>query len=138
MYYQLKVKYRKTQENGNSKSVTDTYVTDATIFAEAEIKGFEIAKEYALEEPDVTSIQRLPTLMEVINQPSNDNDSIYIATIVSTFVKDDGTETETKYNVLLYACDINDATNSINAYMKQGLTDLSLVSIKKTKIIGII
>ena len=64
---------------------------------------------------------------------------MYIITLESTFINENtGEESTTKYEIGMFATSIPDATKKAEEYCKQGLTDLSIVSVKRTKWIDII
>lgn len=51
---------------------------------------------------------------------------------------DNGDEKEMKYTVLVCAKDITEANNLMQDYMRQGLEDMRLDAIQKTKILDIL
>ena len=135
MYYGIKIKRTIIGSDGNDKVVAEDYLTDVELFCEAENNGYQEFNG----ECDVVAIKRLPTLREFVNEPTEDtSEYIYMATLIDTFVNEDGSEVETKYNVAVYAENIDSATKKLNEYMRQGLDDLTLVSIKRTKIVSVL
>ncbi len=63
----------------------------------------------------------------------------FYITLEDTFVNEDtGEESSTKYDIGLFAKSVPDATKKAEEYCKQGLTDLSIVSVKRTKWIDIL
>lgn len=127
---------RTIQDNkGFDKSVTEKYFT--------ENKEFLAESEQALMqefngECEVTMVKQ-SKLREFVNGRENDDQSIYIITLESLFVNEStGEETTTKYNVGLFATSIPEATAIAMDYCAQGLEDLSLVSVKRTKWIDVI
>lgn len=120
---------------GNDKNVTEKYFT--------ENKEFLAESEQALMqefngECEVTAIKQ-SNIKEFINERSKDEQRIYIITLESIFVNEQtGEETATKYNVGLFAESVPEATNIALAYCAQGLEDLHLISVKRTKWIDII
>jgi hypothetical protein len=80
-------------------------------------------------------------VLEVVNTPTQEEKMdmfVYRAVIASIYTDDDDNEKEMKYPVLLWAKGIDDAMAIVNDYMRQGLEDMSLVSITKTKIVEVI
>lgn len=134
MYYQIKLKRTIIDNRGNDKTINEDYLCDVELHGEAEMKGFELFNG----ECDVTTVKRVQNLREFVNEEQEYDTDIYMATLIDTFTNDDGNESETKYNVAVYAKDINDANKLLNEYLKQGLSDLTLVCIKKTKIVELI
>jgi hypothetical protein len=133
MWYELSLKVGKTDEKGNEKEVTEKYVTDQDLFAQCELKGLELYNNGC----DVCAIKR-SNIREFINQRTDDTQRIFKTCIVDIFVNDDGSEKEQKYYVALFAKDAKEATNKTLEYMRQGMTDMELVSVNRTTILDII
>ncbi len=57
MWYECKVKYRKTDETGNQKVTTEPYLVDALSYTEAESRINEEMKAYISEEFKITNIK---------------------------------------------------------------------------------
>ena len=70
MYYEVKLKVMKTNKDGLEKEVKEHFITDCSLFAEAEAKGLE---QYASDnmESDVFSISR-SNIIEIINEKTED------------------------------------------------------------------
>lgn len=62
----------------------------------------------------------------------------YKATLIDIFIDDNGNEKETKYYNLVCAKDITEANRLMQEHMRQGLNDMRLDGIVKTKIIDLI
>lgn len=132
MLYELKLKIKKLAENGEEKEVVERYITDVTFFAEAEAKGMELYNG----ECDVFAISQ-SKIIEIVNKKEDDK-PFFKATIIKTYTDDAGNEKEMKYNVLVCAKDITEANKLMQDYMRQGLEDMRLDAIQKTKIIDIL
>lgn len=132
MYYELKIKVEKENKKGELKQVTEHYITDAELFANAEYTGLN---EYD-GKCDVISIKRSP-IREIVNDKDEDK-PYFKATLIDVFVNDDGVEKENKYPVLVCAEDMKEANRIMEEYMKQGLGDLRLDGIVKTKILDVL
>lgn len=135
MHFEISVKNIKQDKNGNDKEVVDKYIVEnQTLFAEAEQKGLELP----LRDPDVVAI-RISAIREFANEPSGqDGEAIYIATIVDTFVDENGKEKKTKYKVALYALSTTNADKIVSEYMAQGLDDMECEKIEKTSFVDVI
>lgn len=118
MYYEVKLKVMKPNKDGLEKEVKEHFITDCSLFAEAEAKGIE---QYASDnmESDVFSISR-----------SN--------IIVDTQIDENGNEKELKYYNLVCAKDLKEANTLMEQHLSQGLSDMRLDAIVKTKIIDLI
>ena len=109
MFYEIKLKVEKENSKGEMKEVVEHFITDVELFAEAEAKGLEPYNGNC----DVFSITR-SKVVEIVN------------------------EKETKYYNLVCAKDITEANRLMQEHMRQGLKDMRLDGIVKTKIIDLI
>ena len=135
MFYHVKVQFSSVKENGaRIKEKHEVLVDNCEFFAEAEKKVLDEFIYAGVGDVEVTNMKR-SNIMEFANSPQGgNNENIYTATIVSIFVEENGKEKETKYHVGVFAKSVNDATSIIQQYMKMGLQDMRLVSVKETKI----
>lgn len=131
MFYEFRVKVTRDTPKGE-KEVTEQYITDCELFAEAEAKGLEITDGKG----DVVAVSR-SNVREVVN-PNVTDKTYYKATIVDIFVNDNGDEKELKYRVLIAADSVQEATHIAKDYMEQGLQDMRLDGVVKTKILEIV
>lgn len=135
MFYHVKVQFTNVNENGATiKEKHEVLVDNCEFFAEAEKKASDEFINDGYGDVEVTNMKR-SNIMEFANSPQGgDDENIYTATIVSIFVEENGKEKETKYNVGVFAKSVNEATSIVQQYMKMGLQDMRLVSVKETKI----
>lgn len=134
MFYEVTSKRFIVDAKGNDREIAEKYLFEnLEFFAEAEQKMYE----HLNNENTVTAIKQCK-IMEFVNQRSDDEQSIYYATIESLFVDDNGNEKATRYIVGMFAKSVDEANRITNEYMKQGLADLVLVGIKKTKIVDLL
>lgn len=133
MYYELAIKVTIQDKKGNDKEVKERYITDCELFAECEQKGLELTNG----EGDVCEIRR-SNVIEIIKQKENDEESYFKAKVVSISIAEDGSEKETTYFQLVAAKDVKQATERVLEALKQGLDDMRLDAINKTKILSII
>lgn len=132
MLYELKLKIKKLADNGEEKEVIERYITDVEFFAEAEAKGMEQYNGKC----DVFAITQ-SKIIEIVNKKEDDK-PFFKATIIKEYTDDAGNEKEMKYPVLVCAKDITEANKLMQDYMRQGLEDMRLDAIQKTKIIDIL
>ena len=133
MYYEIKLRTEKENAKGEMKEVTEHYITNVELFAEAEQKGMEMYNN----ECDVFSIVR-SKVSEIVNESNKtDENHFFKATITDVFTDDSGNEKETKYFVLVAAKDIPEANKRMEDYLRQGF-DMKLDGIVKTKILDVI
>ena len=135
MFYHVKVQFSSVNESGaRIKEKHEVLVDNCEFFAEAEQKVLDEFIYAGTGDVEVTNMKR-SNIMEFANSPQGGNDdNIYTATIVSIFVEENGKEKETKYHVGVFAKSVNEATSIVQQYMKMGLLDMRLVSVKETKI----
>ena len=135
MFYHVKVQFSSVNESGaRIKEKHEVLVDNCELFAEAEKKALDEFIYAGVGDVEVTNMKR-SNIMEFANSHQGDDDeNIYTATIVSIFVEENGKEKETKYHVGVFAKSVNDATSIVQQYMKMGLQDMRLVSVKETKI----
>lgn len=131
MFYEIKLKVEKENSKGEMKEVIEHFITDVGLFAEAEAKGLE---QYV--DCDVISITH-SKVVEIVNEKEEDK-PFYKATLIDIFIDDNGNEKETKYYNLVCAKDITEANRLMQEHMRQGLNDMRLDGIVKTKIIDLI
>lgn len=131
MFYEIKLKVEKENSKGEMKEVIEHFITDVELFAEAEAKGLE---QYV--DCDVISITRSKAV-EIVNEKEEDK-PFYKATLIDIFIDDNGNEKETKYYNLVCAKDITEANRLMQEHMRQGLNDMRLDGIVKTKIMDLI
>lgn len=135
MYYEMTTKVTRVKDDGAEKEVSERYITDCLTFEEAERKGMET---YSADntDGDVIAIKR-SNVREIVNE-DEEKEHYFKATIVDVFVDDNGKEKELKYYVLIRANDLGEATDKANEYMRQGLQDMRLDGIVKTKILELL
>lgn len=131
MFYEIKLKVEKENSKGEMKEVVEHFITDVGLFAESEAKGLE---QYV--DCDVISITH-SKVVEIVNEKEEDK-PFYKATLIDIFIDDNGNEKETKYYNLVCAKDITEANRLMQEHMRQGLNDMRLDAIQKTKIIDLI
>lgn len=135
MYYEMTTKVTRPKDDGTEREVTERYITDCLTFEEAERKAMET---YAADNAsgDVVAVKR-SNVREIVNE-GEDKEHYFKATIVDVFVDENGKEKELRYYVLIRADDLGEATAKANDYMRQGLQDMRLDGIVKTKILELL
>lgn len=134
MFYELSLKRNTVSEIGLKKEVSEKYIIEgAELFCEAEAK----ALEYFNGGCNVTAIKQ-SKIREFINN-ANIDDEIYLSCVADVYIDEKtGKEKELKYVVAVFATSVDDATKKTLEYMKQGLNDFVLNSVKKTKFLEVI
>lgn len=134
MYYEMTTKVTRVKDDGTEREESERYITDCLTFGEAEEKA---AETYSSDntDGDVIAVKR-SNVREIVNE-DEEKEHYFKATIVDTFI-DDKTEKELRYYVLIRANDLSEATAKANEYMRQGLQDMRLDGIVKTKILELL
>lgn len=133
MLYEVKLRVEQENSKGELKQVTEHYIVDGCeFFAEAEVKAME---EYNNDCEVFSIIQS--RIREIVND-KEESKPFFKATITETFTNDDGSEKENKYPVLVCASDIKEANKLMEEYLKQGLSDMRLDGIVKTKFLDVL
>lgn len=134
MFYEVTSKRFIVDAKGNDKEIAEKYLFEnLEFFAEAEQKMYE----HLNNENTVIAIKQCK-IKEFVNKRSDDDQSIYYATIENLFMDDNGNEKATRDVVGLFAKSVDEATQITNDYMSQDLWDMSLIGIRKTKIVDLI
>ncbi len=132
--HEVTLKRTLVDNKGCDKEVKENYLVENKVFcAEAEATMLE----YWNAECEVTSV-RQSKIVEFVNNREDYEQQIYLAEVESIFVGDDGEEKATRYVVGLFSTSVEDATAKMREYMKQGIQDMKLTSVKRTKIVELL
>ena len=133
-HFETKIKRVVRDKKGNDKEIAEVYfVENAVSFGDAETR----IQTYWSCECDVVAVT-MSRVMDIVNQRTDEEESIYKAIIASVFIDDNDNEKEMKYPVLVFAKSLEEATGLVIGYMDEGLGDMNLHSITKTKIVEVI
>lgn len=134
MFYEAVSRRTVKDKNGNDKKVLEKFiVNNCELCAEVEQKLLEEFNG----ENDVTLVKE-SNLMEFVNDRTEDSQNIFLAKLESTTIDEAGEEKVITYNVALFGEDISEAHTIMGNYIQQGMGDLEVVSLKKTKIVDLI
>jgi hypothetical protein len=133
-HFETKIKRVIRDKKGNDKEIAEVYfVENAVSFGDAETR----IQTYWNCECDVVAVT-MSRVMDIVNPRTDEEESIYKAIIASVFLDDNENEKEMKYPVLVFAKSLEEATKRVIGYMDEGLGDMNLHSITKTKIVEVI
>lgn len=136
-WFECKVKYDKTMEDGLIKSTTETYLVDALSFTEAEERFIEEIESFMTGEFVVTDIKRA-RLAEIMESQDLTDDRFFKARVAYITLDDKkGTEKRSVQSILVQAKDFRTALKNLDAGMRGTLGDWVIVSITETKIMDI-
>lgn len=136
MYFETKVRYDKTLENGTVKAVTEPYLVDALTCTEAEAR---ITAELSLLYSDlsVTSVKQ-SKLSDIVFTTDTEADWYYL--VKANFPTIDERTAQEKANIssiLVQAASFNDAKNKFESFMHDSVADWEYVSIALTPIVDV-
>ena len=136
-FYEVGVRYDKTQEDGTSKKVTEKYAVDAVSFGEAEASIVKEMETYISGEYKLTS-NSLANYHEVVITEADNADRYYkVRAAFITF--DDKTERvkRSNTNFLVQASSLRNAIDNFDTFMGSTMIDYSIVSVQETKLMDI-
>lgn len=137
LWFECKVKYQKTLENGAVKHVNEPYLVDALNFTEAERRIIEEITPYMTGIFEVSDIKRA-RYAEIIESSEEKADRFFRAKLVFIVLDEkSGKEKKTTQNILVQAADLPDALQKLEAAMKGIAMDYSIASLAETLIMDI-
>lgn len=136
-WFECKIRYEKTMEDGSQKKVTELYVVDALSFTEAEASIIEEMSSYISGEFEVKDIKKA-AYGEIFFSDSPSADRWY-KTKLQFITIDDKTEKEKKSNVnyLVHGSTLPGAVKSIDEVMDGTMIDYVIASIAETQIMDV-
>lgn len=136
-WFECKIRYEKTMEDGMQKKVTEAYVVDALSFSEAEERIIEEMSSYISGEFNVTDIKKAP-YGEIFFSDQEMADRWYKAKL-QFITLDEKTEKEKRSNVnyLVQAGSFNGAVKNLEEVMGGTMIDYSIVSVNETTLIDV-
>ncbi len=136
-WFECKVRYDKTLENGLIKKTTETYLVDALSFTEAEKRFIEEITPFMSGEFLVTDIKRA-RISELFDSDDLNDDRWFKARVAFiTLDEKSGVEKRTVQTVLVQANELHRALTRLDEGMKGTLGEWVIVSIAETAIIDV-
>lgn len=136
-WFECKIRYEKTMENGMNKKVTEPYLVDALSFTEAEARIIEEMTPFISGEFTVSDIKRA-NYSELFFCEEEAADRWFKCKL--TFITLDeksGAEKKTSTNVLVQAADLRDAVKKLDEGMKGSMADYIISSMAETAIMDV-
>jgi len=134
-WFNCKVSYEKTMENGLQKKVTEPYLVDALSFTEAEARIIQDMQPYISGEFTVADIKRARYNELFFNA---DGDRFYECTLeFITLDEKSGAEKKTRCRVLVQASTLKEAMANLEEGMRGTMADYNSVCIKETPIMDV-
>ena len=134
-WFECKVRYEKTMEDGLQKKVTEQYVVDALSFSEAETRITEQMSAYISGEFEITDVKKAQ-YKEVFFDDQSDR---YYKAKLAFITIDEKTEKEKRSAVtyLVQAATLDGAVKNINEVMDGTMIDYEKSNIAETKILDV-
>ena len=131
-YYEVKIQYRKMQEDGKEKKVTEQYVVEALSFTEAESRITEEMTPYIDGDFDVVS-EKIAPYNEIFLSDRTDDDKWFISK-VGFITLDERTDKEKKqtFRYLVQAATSELALDYTKEMLSHGMSDYSIEAVQDT------
>ena len=136
-WFECKIRYEKTMEDGLPKKVSEVYVVDALSFSEAEERIMEEMLPYNLVDIEIVDVKIAP-YREVFFADNNLADQWFKAKL--SFITIDERSNKEKRTSMMYlvnAGNISSAINNIGEVMSGTMIDYITTSISATKIFDV-
>lgn len=135
IWYECKVKYRKTHETGEKKISTDTYLLDAVSFTEAEARLNEEMKTLTEEEFRIMNI-KVANFSEV--HPFDNSDRWFkVKVSLVTIDERSGKEKKSNTYLLVQANDVKEAYENTTKAMEETMGDYAIPAINESPILDV-
>jgi hypothetical protein len=135
IWYECKVKYRKTDENGVQKIVSEPYLVDAISYTEAEKRINEEMAAYVSEEFKITTI-KFANYAEI--HPFEKADRWFRCKVsLVAYDEESGKERKTNMYLLIQANDVKEAYDNTIHAMKDTMGDYTIPAISESPIIDV-
>ena len=136
-WFETKIRYEKTMDDGMQKPITEQYVVDALSFTEAENSIIEEMSTCISGEFKITGIK--PTPYHEIFFSENANDDKWYKTKLQFITIDEKSEKEKRSNInyLVQASSLQGAVKNIDEVMGGTMIDYIIASIVETQIMDV-
>ena len=135
IWYECKVKYKKTDENGGQKLATEPYLIDAVSYTEAESRITEEMSAYISEEFKITNI-KIANYAEI--HPFENADRWFKSKVsLLAYDEETGKERKTSMYLLVQANDVREAFDNTVSVMKGTMGDYTIPAISESPIMDV-
>ena len=137
IWFECKVRYEKSGEDGTPRKVTETYVVDALSFSEAESRIMEEMSRWVSGELEIADL-KIAQYKEIFFADSDMADRWYVAKLAFITI-DEKTDKEKKTRVcyLVNAGNINAAVKNIEEQMAGTMIDYDTFNVSETQILDV-
>lgn len=133
-WFESKVRYEKTMENGKNKKVVEPYLVDALSFTEAEARTIKEVTPFISGEFSIMAIKRASYDETFLGEGDR-----YFKCRIAFIILDEktGAEKKTKSNILVQANNLQAGKDYLVEQMKGTMTDYTIEMVKETDIVDI-
>ena len=136
-WFECKIRYEKTLENGMTKKVNEPYLVDALSFTEAEARIIEEMAPFISGEFTVSDIKRA-NYSELFPSDEEAADRWFKCKLLFiTLDEKSGAEKKTSTQVLVQAADLRDAVKKLDEGMKGTMADYQIAAVAETAIMDV-
>ena len=136
-WFECKVKYVKTMENGLEKKVSEAYLVDALSFTEAEKRFLEEIRPFMSGEFEVSDIKRV-NYSEVFFNTAESADKWFKCRLsFITLDEKSGAEKKSNSYALVQAADLREAIKYLDEQMKGTIMDYQIAQVTETMIMDV-
>ncbi len=137
IWFECKISYEKTGEDGLQKKVSESYTVDALSFTEAEKRIMEEMSSYISGEFTIKDIKIAP-YKEIFFSDDSSADRWYKAKLQFITI-DEKTEKEKKssVNYLVHAATLKGAVNNIEEVMSGSMIDYVIATVAETTLMDV-
>jgi hypothetical protein len=135
IWYECKVKYRKTDETGGQKVVTEPYLVDALSYTEAESRINEEMSAYISEEFKITNI-KVANYAEI--HPFENADRWFKSRVsLMAYDEESGKERKSNMYLLIQANDVKEAFDNTTHVMSSTMGEYTIPAISESPIMDV-
>ena len=135
LWFECKVRYERTTENGASKKVNEPYLVDALTFTEAESRIIEKLTPFISGEFSITAVKKTK-ISEIFFDDSGDKFYMVKVNFI-TLDEKSGVEKKTSSFILVQASDFASSLKKFEEGMKGTLADYEIASITETPLMDV-
>lgn len=137
MFFEVRIRYEKTMENGQNKKVDEPYLVDALSFTEAEARIINEMTPFISGDFKVKAVKEA-NFSEIFFSNEESADTYFKARLAYvTLDEHSGAEKKTYTNVLVQAANLRDAVKKLDEGMKGTIADYKIISIAEIKIMDV-
>lgn len=136
-WFECKIRYEKTMENGMIQKATESYLVDALSFTEAEARIIEEVTPFITGEFTVSDIKRANYSELFVSDEEAADRWFKCRLFFITLDEKSGAEKKTASFVLVQAADLRDAVRKLDEGMKGTMADYQIGAVTETAIVDV-